>query len=204
MKRRTTAGTLSAAAAAFSLASAAPASADPMPLRYVVDLTTTVKRVGLTTAFPPGTFTGSVEDLKITGDLTVPTAVTRMDIGSLRLAKVWIRIIPNGPATCTLTIEAPLLKATSTQTFDIQLARVEALGLPVNLVGRYCKTATPVTQVLTGYIDPWRTGPGSMDDYTLTGTYTIPRFQNCGLLGTEVVNATIPGAGNTASAHFHK
>jgi hypothetical protein len=47
-------------------------------------------------------------------------------------------------------------------------------------------------------------GPGSFNDYTLSGTYSIPKFHNCGLLGTAVVNATIPGPDNEVSAHFYK
>lgn len=30
----------------------------------------------------------------------------------------------------------------------------------------------------------------------LTGTYTIPKFQNC-LLATPLINLTVPGSGNT-------
>jgi hypothetical protein len=103
---------------------------------------TTVKKLGLTTHFPTGSFDGALDAGQITGDLTVPTATTRMNIGKLRLAEVKVRVIPRGPSTATFTSTGWVLHLTSRQEVDIQLMSVKAFGLPLNLVGSRCKTAT--------------------------------------------------------------
>jgi hypothetical protein len=70
---------------------------------------------------------------------------------------------------------------------------VRPLGIPfLNLVGNRCQTATPITLTLSGPVD---LTAGS----TFSGTYTVPRFKNCGLT-TPILNLIVPGGGNTFTA----
>ena len=67
---------------------------------------------------------------------------------------------------------------------------MKTAGLPTP-VGPKCQTAAPVSIPASG--------PFSITDGgTLTGTYTIGRFSNCGLT-TALINLLIPGGGNTLS-----
>lgn len=55
--------------------------------------------------------------------------------------------------------------------------------------------------MLTGSADVSASGRGSINDYHMRGTYTIPRFTGCGLGTTDMINAVLPGSGNTVDAH---
>ncbi|WP_395110498.1 hypothetical protein [Actinomadura sp. SCN-SB] len=78
---------------------------------------------------------------------------------------------------------------------NIKLSNVKIAGIPA-LVGNNCQTETPVDLTLNSGPD-W----GVLTGGTFTGTYTIPKFENC-LLSTWLINLVIPGANNTITLNL--
>lgn len=192
--RRSTLALVSAGAAtALTLGAAPSASAAPIGVGWDANVTTTVKKLGQQITFPQAKFAAQI-DLgtgAISGDLNLPDATSTLKLGSLPLAKVTLAVEPTKPVTAQLTG----FKVEANQEFNIHLKKIEPLGLPINLVGKNCRTATPVKAKLNGDLT------GLFDPSTLSGTYTIPKFANCGL-STFIINLVIPGEGNTMKADF--
>lgn len=194
IRRSALATAATGAAAALVLGSAPAASADPLGVGWDVNVTTTVKKLNQQITFPQTRFAAQVDVFgtgSITGDLNLADATSTLKLGSLPLAKVTLAVIPTKPVAGQLTG----LNVVANQEFNIHIKKIEPLGLPINLVGSNCKTATPVKSQLSGTLT------GLFDPYTLTSTYTIPKFSNCGL-STWLINLVIPGEGNTMKADF--
>lgn len=194
LRRTALATAATSATAALVLAGAPSASADPIGVGWDVNVTTTVKKLNQQITFPQTRFPAQVDVFgtgAITGNLVLPDAVTTLKLGRLPLAEVTMAAVPTKPVSGQLTG----LDVVANQEFNIHIKRIEPLGLPFNLVGNNCKTVTPVKSQLSGTLT------GLFDPYTLTGTYTIPKFAHCGL-STWLINLLIPGPGNTMTADF--
>ena len=104
---------------------------------------------------------------------------------------------PPGTFKGQIDIELQRLQGSITlppATFTLQQAGLPlATGMPVNLVGNSCTTATPVSVTMTGIASLTKASKFS-------GTFTIPNFKNCGL-ATAALNQLIPGPGNTFTAN---
>ncbi|EAP99519.1 hypothetical protein JNB_05085 [Janibacter sp. HTCC2649] len=194
--RRTAIATaVTAAATALVVGSAPSASADTIwNFNYNADVTSTIKKLNQTVNFPRGSAKTSINlsTRQITGSVTLPPASTTMAIAGLPLVKVTQQVEQVGSVTGSLGDASAI---TVTQRFNIRITRVEALGIPINLVPSTCITSTPVSAVLTGKLG------GFYDPYTLSGTYTIPKFKDCGI-NTLLLNLAIPGPDNTLKATF--
>ncbi len=186
----------SSMAASTSVATAATSnsSADLYPIDYVVKATTTLAKLNETVTVPPGTFKGSLnlDNFVLRGVLSLPPASTTVSLGGIGLATATFRLAETKPVTGKVNLSA--LKVTATSTFNVLVTSVKPLGLPVNLVGNDCGTATPVSVTFSGKFS--FSGASKF-----SGTYTIPPLQNCGL-ATTVLNEVIPGPGNVFSASF--
>ena len=195
-RRRSAALTFVFTLLAVTFASASPAHADPiLPINWKVDASTTLKSLNMTVVVPTGSFVGSI-DLgtgNLTGNLNLPPASTQMKIGSLSLATATFEMEQASPVTGH--VDLATLTATTTASFNARLRSLKPLGLPINLVGNNCRTATPVTSSLTGPVS--LTGSS-----TFTATYTMPKFKDCGFFITPIINLIIPGPGNTLTATF--
>jgi hypothetical protein len=196
IRRTAIATAVTGAATALVVGLAPSASADTIwELNYYADVTSTIKKLNQTVTFPRGTASTSLNlDTRkvVAGTVNLPAASTTMSIAGLPLVKVTQKVEQVGTVTGTLGAENAI---SVTQKFNIRITRVEALGIPINLVPSTCITSTPVTAVLSGKLG------GFYDPYTLNGTYTIPKFKDCGL-NTALLNLAIPGAGNTLKATF--
>jgi hypothetical protein len=175
----------------------APASADPiLPINWDVDVTTTMKALDLTIDVTGGAFDGEV-DLgtgALSGDLTLPPSSTTFKLGSLPLAKATFEMAQAEPITGS--VDLATMTATTTAVFNIRLRELRPTILPFwNLVGNNCRTTSSISVTMSGPIS--LTGAS-----TFTGTYAIPRFRDCGLLVTPIINLIIPSDGNTFSATF--
>lgn len=177
---------------------AAPAAqADPViPINWNVDVTTTIKKLNKTVTVPTGTFAGQV-DLgtgDLTGDLSLPPATSRLDLGSLPLANVTIQQVQAAPTTGKVDLLA--MTTTTTSTYHVKLVSIRPIITPwLNLVGNSCRTKNPVVSTLSGQLD-------LINGSTVNGTFTLGKFANCGLFTTPVINLVMPGDGNTVSAKF--
>jgi hypothetical protein len=172
------------------------ASADPdLAVKWRVDARTHLAKLDREVVVPRGTFTGVI-DLgtgELTGDLSLPTADVRLDLGGL---------VPLVDATFAISQAEPItghvdfsnLFVTSTAVFDIRIISARPLGSDVNLVGDDCKTSEPISVTMDGTVD---LANGS----TFSGDYAIPPLETCGLL-TPALNLVIPGEGNTFTGTF--
>lgn len=196
IRRTAIATAVTGAATALVLGAAPSANADTVwVLNYHADVTSKIKKLNQTVNFPRGTASTSLNldtHKIVSGSVNLPAASTTVALVGLPLVKVTQKVEQVGTVTGTLDASN---NVTVTQKFNIRITRVEALGVPINLVPSTCVTSTPVTAVLKGKIG------GLFDPYTLSGTYTIPKFKDCGL-NTGVLNLAIPGAGNTLTANF--
>jgi hypothetical protein len=196
-RRRASVVALVLAFLAVGLSPAAPASADPiLPINWNVDATTTLRTLGLTVDVTGGSFDGQV-DLgtgALSGDLTLPPSTTTFKLGSLPLANATFEMTQ--AEQITGTVDLANMTATATAVFNIRLRALRPTILPfLNLVGRNCRTASSISVTMSGPIS--LTGAS-----TFSGTYTVPRFRDCGLLVTPIINLIIPSDGNTFSATF--
>jgi hypothetical protein len=177
-----------------SVALAPSASADPdLPINWLVDAETHVAGLNQDVSVTGGTFEGSVDLAtgEVTGDLTLPPATTQVKLGSLPLANTAFEVTPVGSPTGTVDLST--LTITLTSTFDIEIPYLRPTLLPINLVGDRCQTQEPITLTMTGEVD-------LVNGTTLSGEYEIPRFKDCGLLVTPILNLIVPGPGNTFTA----
>lgn len=179
---------------AGSVATAAPASADPIiPIDWNIDASTTIAKLGLTQEVTGGSFVGSA-DLgagTVTGNLSLPANSIKFQLLGLDLADVGFELAPVGATTGT--IDLANLSVSITSTFNIKIPHLYALGInKLNLVGSHCQTAKPITLTMSGPVD-------LANPSRFSGEFTIPKFKDCGLL-TFAINLIIPGDGNTFTA----
>lgn len=183
---------LLAAAAVFGTAGAA--SADPiLPINMNVNATTTIKSLGQTINISGGTFAGQVDlgNGSLTGDMNLPPASTDISLGAIRLLDTTFAMQQTQPVTGH--VDLATLQVSATAQFNIRLSQLQAFGVPINLVGTKCVTASPITLNMSGTLD-------LTNGTTFSGTYTIPKFKDCGLLLTPIINLIIPSSGNMFSA----
>lgn len=171
--------------------SSAGASGPLLVLDESVQATTTLATLHQTVKLTPGTFDGAVSTAgRLKGRLSLPDTTTTVQLAGVGLADVTIGFAPTKRVLGRLSLGTMSVKATSTQ--FILVRSVNPLGLPVNLVGSGCTTATPVVIPFKGQIAP--TGI-----VTVSGTYTIPSFSHCGGLATAL-DLAVSGTGNTFTA----
>jgi hypothetical protein len=184
-----TAVTVSAVVAA-SAALASPATADPIFHLHYPNVTgsTFIAKPKVTAAIPQSTVDADLDLAtgNLTGSAQIPDFPVTIKVAGLLPVTSIGRMVPAGPLTGSLTSTL-----TTTATFTLVLVRVFPPGLPsLNLVPPGCQTRTPISVTMTN------TTPINIFDTTIAGTYTIPRFEHCGLL-TPLINLLLPGPGNT-------
>ncbi len=164
------------------------------PINYTVKATTTLAKLNQTVTVPPGSFKGSLNlsTLVLKGKLDLPPATTTVDVAGIGLANATFELSETKEVTGKVNLST--LKVTSTASFNVLITSLEPLGLPINLVGNSCGTATPVSVTFSGKFS----FSGSSK---FSGDYTIPQLQKCELL-TPVLNELVPGPNNVFSATF--
>jgi hypothetical protein len=115
-----------------------------------------------------------------------------VDVAGIGLANATFELSETKEVTGKVNLST--LKVTSTASFNVLITSLEPLGLPINLVGNSCGTATPVSVTFSGKFS----FSGSSK---FSGDYTIPQLQKCELL-TPVLNELVPGPNNVFSATF--
>lgn len=174
----------------------AAAGADPVVLTVAYDAsgTSTVAKTNSTVALGPATLTTKLDAKgNFTGSLPLPPTTTSFNALGLLPTKATITFLPAGPVTGFLSAH-PTPAVTSTATYYLKLSDVTVAGLPA-FVGDHCQTEQPVAI-------PANTPAGQTFNITtggtVTGTYTIGDFADCGLI-TPLINLLVPGPGNTAT-----
>jgi hypothetical protein len=176
----------------------AVASADtgPVVLTVAYDAagTSTVAKTNSTVQLGPATLTTKLDAKgNFTGTLPLPPTTTEFKALGLLPTKATITFVPAGPVAGALSAH-PTPMVTSTATYYLKLSDVTVAGLPA-FVGDHCQTVQPVSI-------PANTPDGQTFNITtggtVTGTYTIGDFADCGLI-TLLINLLVPGPGNTAT-----
>lgn len=190
--------TAGAAAVAFTVG---PAKADTViDASYPVSGTTHINSTDSDLSLGPGTMSASIDlsqsPIAITGSMSLPSSTGSFDLIGFVPVTATVSFVPVGQVTGSLVSGALTDGVVSaTAQYTLQLTDLKVAGIDVD-AGPACETATPATITVTSPTDFNATLGG-----TLTGTYTIPDFKNCGPLGSEtwLINDVIPGSGNTIS-----
>lgn len=171
---------------------AGTASADTVEnIHYAVTGSTYLAKLQTTVNLGPGTL-ASAADLTTgttSSTLTLPPATASVNELGLIPVTATTEMVQNGPASGTVNLTTNTI--TSTANVTLKITNLTILGLSVP-VGNSCET-TPFNISLSSGAGFTVGGGGP-----LSGTYTIPAFQHCGL-NTALLNLTIPGSGNTIS-----
>ena len=182
---------------ASTMVAAPSAQADPViPIDWTVDVTSHLAKLNKDLTVPTGTFKGGFDlaTSTITGDLALPQATSRLDLGSLPLANVTLALEQTAPVTGT--VDLATLTASTTATYNVRIVAIRPLFAPwVNLVKSTCVTRTPVSAGLAGPVD-------LTNGSTFSGAFDLGKFSGCGLGVNEIVNGIVPGPGNTITARF--
>ncbi|REE95549.1 hypothetical protein [Thermomonospora umbrina] len=194
---RKTAGALAATALAAGamVAGAAPASADTvLAVTYpVTDASSTyINSTDSTVKLGPGEMKArlTLETGALESDLVLPPARGEFKQFGVIPVGVTITLLPTGPAVGQADPNTGAITATAKA--HIKLSNLVVAGIPTP-IGSYCKTETPATIPVASEAG-WDVVQGG----TLSGTYTIPKFEHC-LLATPLINLIVPGAGNKVS-----
>lgn len=178
-----------AATAAMALAPSAAYAVD-LSAQYDVSGTSHVAKTNSDIKILPTTLSTTVDmdTGAITGSMPIPSTTTEFKaIGFLP-----IKATVNFEEAAPLTGQLGRARVDTTASYYLRLSNVSIGGIPA-FVGPWCRTADPV-------VIPASTPTGERFDLTtgghLTGTFTIGNFQNC-LLNTLLINAMVPGSGNT-------
>lgn len=187
---------LAALAVAAPAAHAATPQADPMlHATYAVNGSTMIKSTNSTMTLGPGTLTADldVKTLAFTSNLSLPAATGSFtELGFVPVTAT-TEFIQQGAITGN-DVNGGI---TATAHIIIKLTKVTVAGLPVP-VGNSCQTTPATISLASGK------GFNVLLGGPVSGTYTIPNFANCGLLTTPILNAVIPGAGNTINLTLGK
>jgi hypothetical protein len=192
------AATAGLAAAFIVAATTVPASADTIiHVRYKVTGSTFLKAPNATLPLGPGKLAASLDENTgaIKAALTLPDATLSFKQFGLIPVTATTHFINNGPTTGKLNVNTGAVNTTSHIT--MQIVSLSIAGLPVP-VGSACESSTPaVIQVAS------QPGFNILKGGNLAGTYTIPKFANCGLV-TPIINLTLTGPGNTITLTLGK
>jgi hypothetical protein len=197
--RGATVTALAGLVAAFTLAVAPAASAagTVIKVKYPGHGSTFLKAASATVKLGPGTLRSRVNlsTGAVTASLTLPPATGSFKELGLIPVTATVAFIQNGPTTGKVDLTTGAVATTSSIT--LQITSLSVAGLPVP-VGPACESATPASVSLAS-----QPGFSIVNGGTVSGTYTVPPFANCGLI-TPVLNLTITGPGNTIALTLGK
>jgi hypothetical protein len=163
--------------------------------------TTRVATTGSTIALGPSTLSVTLDSTTgdFTGSLPLPTAHTTFAAVGLIPMSADVTFEEAAPVTGHLSAkpDGTGSQVQATAQYYIRLSNIRAAGLPT-FAGPNCRTVAPVTiPMSTPDDESFAVFAGGH----LTGRYTIGPFADC-RLDTLLVNALVPGAGNTVDLYL--
>lgn len=164
---------------------------------YKVTGSTFLKGPNFTLALGPGKLKSTLDanNGKLTAQLVLPDATGSFKQAGLIPVTATTQFINNGPTTGTLNLNTGVVKTTSKITLRIVSLSVSGVSVPV---GTDCQTSAPVVVHVTS-----QPKFNVLDGGNLAGSYTIGDFAHC-KLATLLINATIPGPGNSITLTLGK
>lgn len=191
-------GAVIGSVAAVTLGLSAPAAlADTtLTVTYPISGTSHIASTDSDLDLGPGTLTGSVDATTgavSAGAISLPDATGTFD--ELGLVPVTATVAFRQVGQITGQVDVATGGLTATSQLTLQITDLKVAGVDV-AVGSHCQTTEPATVDVSS-----DSGFNIFTGGTVSGSYTIPDFSGCGLLGIEspVINAVIPGPGNTIS-----
>jgi len=176
--------------------SASAAGAPALKFRYHVTGTSHVKKPNSDVKLGPSTLHLALRNNgSFTGSLKLPPAQTSFTVLGLP-ATATATFIQVGKLTGSLKTVKGRIHVSSVAHDILRLSDVKVAGIPQN-VGDKCQTKTPIALSVKN-TKPFDLTKGGV----LSGTFTIPKFANCGLLNTPLINLLVPGDGNTVRLHL--
>lgn len=177
--------------------SGAVSAATKVHATYKVTGSTFVKAPNFTMALGPGKLSSTVnfKTGKLTANLKLPDATGSFKQFGLIPVTAVTHFINDGPTTGTINLSTGAVKTTSKITLQIVSLTVAGLSIPV---GDSCETSSAAVVPVKS-----QKGFSVLNGGKLKGTYTIPKFSNCGL-ATALINLTLPGPGNTITLKLGK
>jgi hypothetical protein len=175
----------------------AQAAGSTIKVSYPVKGSTFLKAPNFTLALGPGRLSSKVNASTgaFTAKLTLPDATGSFKQFGVIPVTATAQFINDGPTTGTINLNTGAVQSTSHITLRVVSLQVAGIGVPV---GPACETSTPATVPVTS-----QPGFNLLKGGNLSGTYTIPKFANCGL-ATLLINLTLPGSGNTITLTLGK
>jgi hypothetical protein len=203
---RRTQARLVAAATAGALAAGGAMALEPgmasattlVHAKYKVSGSTYLKSPNFTLKLGPGMLSSTLNLAtgKLTANLSLPNATGSFKQSGLIPVTATTQLINDGPTTGKVNLNTGAVKTKSKITMRIVSLTVAGVNVPV---GSSCETSTPVVVALAS-LPKFNLLAGGK----LAGTYAIPNFSHCGLAPTLLINATIPGSGNTITLKLGK
>lgn len=191
------AAVLAAAAAMVLVPAAAHADPDPiLTLKYDASGTSIIKKTGSAIVIKPTKLTTNVNLVNgdVTGTLPIPSTTTEFKALGFASVKADVSFIPVGGVVGNIDLTQTQAIVTSTAKYTVKLSNIKIFGFPT-FEGPFCKTKTPASIPAN---TPAGEGFDLIEGGNLAGTYTLPAFEHCGI-NTPLINALVPGAGNTVN-----
>ena len=203
MTRRRLAGaalTLAAATAALALGATSAFADTTITLTYPASGSTFVVKTNAGLNLGPGSLTATADLTTgtVTGTMSLPDSTGSFTELGVVPVTATVAFTEDGPVTGTVNLQTGA--TTDTVNMTLRITDLKVAGIDT-FVGDHCQTVTPaVITVASG------SGFSVIAGGPLTGTYTIPDFNNCGLLDVEapIINLVIPGPGNTINLTLGK
>lgn len=197
----TTLGIGTAAAAMAVLPTAANAQEVPgLNVDYDASGSTYVASTDTTLPIAPTTLSVTVDPFtsELTGHMPLQSTQSNFTVIGFIPVSAQVHFEEAAPVTGALLLDTTTWVTTveSEASYYIRLSNLKVAGIPT-LAGNNCRTKDPV-------VIPANTPAGGSFDLEqggeLTGEFSIGNFKSCGLIGaqTHLINALIPGGGNTA------
>ena len=128
---------------------------------------------------------------QLKGIINIPPSTVAFPSNDANIAEIEVEI---GKTKVKGHVKLDKEKVRTKSKFNIHVKSVTVLGLPPNLVGDECKTATPIQLTQKGPFSA--TEPAEM-----TGVFEIPPFENCQAF-TAILTNLVSGPNNTFTAKF--
>jgi hypothetical protein len=180
-----------------SARAASASSASRIKAKYPVTGSTFIKAPDFTLRLGPGSLSSSVSLTtgRLTATLALPDATGTFKQFGIVPVTATTRFINATPTTGKINLSTGAIHSTSHITLQLVGLKVAGIDIPV---GPACETSAPAVVSVAS-----QPGFSVLKGGNLAGSYTIPRFANCGL-ATVLINLTIPGPGNTLTLTLGK
>lgn len=198
-RRAAALGSAGLVAAGALVAVGSPASAATfLKAKYKVTGTTFLAGPKTSLSLGPGTLSAKLNANtgKLTATLSMPPATASFKQANLVPVTSTTKFINDGPTTGKVNLNTGATSTTSKITLQITSLTVGGVSIPV---GSRCETVDPVVISMKS-----KKGFNPLGGGKVGGSYTIGKFHHCGLVGTLLINQTVPASGNTITLKLGK